>query len=88
VAKLYDKMWLWYLALLCDISHRLNDLNTRFQGQEKLISDMSGALRAFEKKLKLFLKQMENAYFFHFSCDLFHKVGSICFPFPSVVLQK
>jgi hypothetical protein len=34
VAELYDKKWLWNLSLLCDISHHLNYLNTKFLGQQ------------------------------------------------------
>jgi hypothetical protein len=54
VAECTDEKWLWDLAFLCDVSHRVNDLNTKFQGQHKLISDIFGAVRAFEMKLKLF----------------------------------
>jgi hypothetical protein len=70
-------MWHWNLALLCDVSH-INDLNTKVQGQNKLISDMFGAVRAFEVKLELFQKQLENVNLWHFaSCDLLHKGGSV-----------
>jgi hypothetical protein len=31
VAELSDEKWLLNLALLCDISHNLNDLNTKLQ---------------------------------------------------------
>jgi hypothetical protein len=53
VAELGDEKWLWDLALLCDISHHINDLNTKFQAQQKLISGMFGDVRAFEIKPKL-----------------------------------
>jgi hypothetical protein len=36
------------LALLCHISHHLNNSNDKLQGQQKLISDMLEAVRAFE----------------------------------------
>jgi hypothetical protein len=29
VAELSDEKWLWDLALLCDISHHVNDLNIK-----------------------------------------------------------
>jgi hypothetical protein len=38
VAEFSDEKWLWDLALLCDISEHLHDLNTRIQGQQKLVS--------------------------------------------------
>jgi hypothetical protein len=43
-----------------DITHQSNNLNTKLQGLQKLISDMSGIARAFEIKLKLFWKQTKN----------------------------
>jgi hypothetical protein len=33
VAELSDEKWLWDAAFLCDISHHLNDINTKLQGQ-------------------------------------------------------
>jgi hypothetical protein len=42
VVELSDEMWLLYLLLLCDINYHLNDLNTKFQGQKKLLSDILG----------------------------------------------
>jgi hypothetical protein len=54
LAELGDEKWPGNFALLCVTSHRLNDLNTKLHGQEKLIYDMSGAVRAFEMKMKLF----------------------------------
>jgi hypothetical protein len=47
-------------ALQCDMSRHWNDLNTKFHSQQKLSSDMFGAVRFFEMKLKLFRKQSEN----------------------------
>jgi hypothetical protein len=57
VAELTDEKWLWDLAPQCDISHQIHDLNTRIQGQKKLISDIFRAVRAFKMKLKLLWKQ-------------------------------
>jgi hypothetical protein len=51
VAKLSVEKWLWDFTLLCNISHYINDLNTKLQGQQKLISDMFRAVTAFEMKL-------------------------------------
>jgi hypothetical protein len=73
VAELSDEKWRWDLALLSNISHHINDSNTKLQGQYKLISDMFGAVRAFKIKLKLFQKHLENVNLCHFSSsDLLH----------------
>jgi hypothetical protein len=77
VAELSDENWFWDFALLCNISHHVNDLNNKLQGEQKLVSDMFGAVTAFEIKLELFCKQLENVYLCNFSsCDLLHKDGS------------
>jgi hypothetical protein len=47
VAELSDEKWIWNLALLCDICHHVNDLNAKLEGQQTVISDMFGAVRAF-----------------------------------------
>jgi hypothetical protein len=84
-AELSDEKWHWDLVLLCDISHHVNNLNTKFQGKKKLISDLSGTVIAFEMKLKIFPKQLENVILCHFSsCDLLHMDESVSVPFPSV----
>jgi len=31
MAELSDENWFWDLALLCDISHKFNDLNINFK---------------------------------------------------------
>jgi hypothetical protein len=81
----FDEKGLCDLALLYDISHHVNNLNTKLQGQYKVIFDMFGAVRAFEMKLKLFRKQLKNVNMCHFDfCDLLHKDGSASVPFPSV----
>jgi hypothetical protein len=36
VANLIHEKWLWNLVLPCDVSHNLDDLNIRIQGQQKL----------------------------------------------------
>jgi hypothetical protein len=59
VAEFTDEKCLCDLEMLCDTSHHLSNLNTKLQGERKLISDMFGAVRAFEMKLKLFWKQLE-----------------------------
>jgi hypothetical protein len=77
VAELSDEKWLWNLALLCVISHHLNDLKYQTSTSTELISDTFGAVRAFEMKL-------ENVNLCHFSSwDLLHQDGSVSVPFPS-----
>jgi hypothetical protein len=56
VAKLNDGKCLWDMALLCDTSRQLNDLNAEHRGQQKQISDVFRTVRASEVKLKLFRK--------------------------------
>jgi hypothetical protein len=85
VSKLTEENWFLYFALLCDINHHVNVLNTKLQRQQKRVSDMSGAAREFAMKPKLFRKQLENVNLCHFSsCVLLYKNGSVSVPFPSV----
>jgi hypothetical protein len=44
--------------LLCGIVHHLNDLNTKLQREQKLISGVFGAVRDFEMELKLFREKV------------------------------
>jgi len=46
------------VALLCDMSHHLNDPNIKSQSQQKFISHKSRTVRDLEMKLKLFRKQL------------------------------
>lgn len=66
------------LALLCNISHRLRGLNTKFQGHHIPVSDMFGVVRAPEIKLKSCRRQKVNVntWLLPFS-NLFHKDGSL-----------
>lgn len=78
LAELGDENQFWDTALLCDISQHVNNLNTRFQGQQKLVSDMFEAVKVFGIKLKLFPKQLENVNLCRFSyCDLFRNDESV-----------
>jgi hypothetical protein len=81
MAELNDEKWLWNLALLCVSAITQITSIPNF----KIISDMFGAVRTFEVKLKLFQNQLENANLCHFSsCNLLHKDGSVSVLFPSV----
>jgi hypothetical protein len=76
--KLSDEKLFWDLALQCDTSCYMCDLNTKFQCRQELISYMFGAVGAFLMKLGVFWKQLENINLCHFSsCDLHHKDGSV-----------
>lgn len=46
-AELSDQKCHWDLALLCDIIHHVNDLNTKFKDTQELIFDIFGTVRAF-----------------------------------------
>lgn len=48
ITELGSEKRLWDLALLCDTRHHYYNLNTKLQGQERLISDMFQAVRTFE----------------------------------------
>jgi hypothetical protein len=66
-----------------------NYLNTELQVRQKLIFDTFEAVRYFEMKLKLFRKEFENGNMCYLSsCELLHKDGSVCIPFPSVRVQE
>jgi hypothetical protein len=76
---------LWGLALICDIRYHLNYLSTKLQGQQKLIFDMFGAVRAFGMELKLCRKHLEDVNLCDFSfCDFVRKAGTICVLFATV----
>jgi hypothetical protein len=84
VVELSDATWLLDLALLY-ISHHVNDLNTELQGQQKLISNMYGAVEVFSMKLKLFRKRTQDVYLFRFySCDVLHKNAPVSGSYASV----
>lgn len=66
--ELSDASWLWDLAFLTDISNHCNDLNLKLQTQGKFIFELLNDVSAFELKLNLFTKQIENKNFVHFNC--------------------
>jgi hypothetical protein len=66
--KLSDREWLWDLAFLADITHHVNDLNTRLQGKGRLLCDMFSDAKSFQLKLKLFAKQLNEENLYHFPC--------------------
>jgi hypothetical protein len=61
--KLSDPEWLWDLA---DITHHVNDLNTRLQGKGRPVCDMFSDVKSFQ--LKLFAKQLNEGNLYNFPC--------------------
>ncbi|XP_067123968.1 general transcription factor II-I repeat domain-containing protein 2-like [Centruroides vittatus] len=67
VPELDDANWLADLAFLVDLTGHLNDLNTRLQGKNQLISAMFQIINAFQVKLKLWQAQLNANNFLHFN---------------------
>ncbi|KAM8982547.1 EPM2A-interacting protein 1-like isoform 1-T4 [Sarcophilus harrisii] len=65
VPELSDAEWKWHLAFLTDVTELLNNFNMQLQGKGKLICDMQSHVKAFEVKLSLFIKQVEEENFCH-----------------------
>lgn len=65
---LRDEKWKCELALLADITSRLSALNLQLQGWERIITDMHGAVKAFQVKLGLWETQMHQCNLSHFPC--------------------
>ena len=75
VPEIEDEHWLLDLCFLVDITKKLNKLNHKLQGKDKLITDSFEDIQAFITKLKLYKRQLtsENAVHFpllySFNCD-------------------
>jgi len=52
--------WWCLLAYMCDISEKLNELNRGLQGENKIISQMANKVFAFEEKLEIYYKEVQN----------------------------
>lgn len=61
-----DQQFLSELALLVDILHHVNSVNTELQGRGKLIFDLHSSLRAFMKKLDVLQEQIKRQDFSNF----------------------
>lgn len=66
VPELTDPQWLINLGFLTDLTYELNGLNVRLQGKNKLISDMHTDVKAFQTKIKLFIKHIDEKKLDHF----------------------
>ncbi|KAK4881849.1 hypothetical protein RN001_005168 [Aquatica leii] len=64
--ELSNPVWLWDLAILCDLTAYVNKLNLKLQCKDKLISHVYADLCAFQTKLKLFIQQTEKGQLTHF----------------------
>ncbi|KAI3377191.1 hypothetical protein L3Q82_009102 [Scortum barcoo] len=66
VPVLSDPEWLMDLAFVVDITHELNVLNKKLQGQGQLVSAAYDNVRAFSTKLVLWKAQLSQTNLFHF----------------------
>ena len=72
--ELSNPVWLWDLAILCDLTAYVNELNLKLQCKDKLISHVYADLCAFQTKLKLFIQQTEKGQLTHFpTCTALRK---------------
>ncbi len=61
-----DEEWITKLAFLTDITSHLNSLNFKLQGSNQLVNELYQHTVPFEKKLQLWVSQLENKKFAHF----------------------
>ena len=66
VPQLEDGKWLLNLCILVDITTKLNELNKKLQGKDKLITDCHEDVQAFITKFKLYEKQLASKNAYHF----------------------
>ena len=62
-------------AFLIDISSPLNELNTRLQGKDQLISAMFDHINSFQIKLSMWESQLRVQNYVHFPTIRIHKVN-------------
>ena len=58
ISELHDEQWLLDLCFLTEIKIKLNELNRKLQGENKLITDCYQDIKAFVIKLKLYKNQL------------------------------
>jgi len=58
ISELHDEQWLLDLCFLTAITIKLNELNRKLQGENKLITDCYQDIKAFVIKLKLYKNQL------------------------------
>ncbi|KAE8739297.1 hypothetical protein FOCC_FOCC015205 [Frankliniella occidentalis] len=64
---LQNPEWIQKVAFLVDVSEHLNSLNLSSQGKDNLISDMFQIVIGFERKLEIFVSEIQKGNLFHFS---------------------
>ena len=67
VLELQDEKFLMDLAFMVDITEHLSDLNKVLQGKDILVHRLVSTLKSFIKKLKLWIQQLKDQNFAHFS---------------------
>ena len=66
VPELFDELWLQDFAFLVDITTHLNELNTKLQGKDQLVTHLYEHIEAFQVKLRLWEKQLHENKSDHF----------------------
>ena len=66
VPQLEDGKWLLDLCFLVDITMKLNELNKKLQGKDKLITDCYEDVQVFITKLKFYERQLASKIAYHF----------------------
>jgi len=51
---------------MCDITEKHNELNRGLQGENKITSQMTNKVFAFEEKLKIYYEEIQNQIFHNF----------------------
>ncbi|XP_072909805.1 general transcription factor II-I repeat domain-containing protein 2A-like isoform X2 [Hemitrygon akajei] len=73
--ELYDIVWICKLMFFADFSSHLNDLSTKLQGCGKTLDVMFDNIKAFEIKLEVFKRDVENGTFKYFPNLKKHMTG-------------
>ena len=61
--------WVCDFAFAVDLMQKLNELNTKLQGKDVFAHELYLEVKAFQSKLKLFAKQLNEQNFVHFPVE-------------------
>ncbi|XP_063856091.1 protein FAM200A-like isoform X1 [Scylla paramamosain] len=64
--ELFDIVWVCKLMFFADFCEHLNELNIKLQGSGKTLDIMFGYIKAFEMKLEVFKRDVDNERFRYF----------------------